>query len=407
MFQLNLDSEQKALVELAREFAEQEMRPVEIALDRIADPEEVFSSEAYRDVLRKAWEIGFHKMRLPKEVGGLGVDPITGSLVVEELCRGGVGIANAIVISATAAGAAAVRGPGLLFDQFVKPFCEDTRAEHIGALAVVEPDHGSDLFESDNPEIGLETRAVQDGDDYIISGAKAGFVSNGGIANSFLLNATLQPELGMRGSAFFVVPRDLPGISCGRALDKLGLRCLNQAEVYFDEVRVSSEYLLAPPMPELQPDTMATFLCGGNAFVGTTAVGIMRAAYEEAVVYAKERIQGAKPIFEHQHIALKLLDAYATIQAARSVLLHSIATNENRFPGDLPLAIGARRYACNESIRVTSDMIQVLGGYGISKEYPLEKHLRDAKLTQIEDGTVEALGLLAAKRLDETSARPC
>jgi alkylation response protein AidB-like acyl-CoA dehydrogenase len=345
-------------------------------------------------------------MALPADVGGLGLDRVTTTLVMEELCRGGVGIGNTIGIAGVVASAALVRGPGELRKRFVEPFCEDTRAEQIGALAVVEPAHGSDLFDSDKPELALDTRARSDGDHWVVKGAKAGFVSNGGIANAFLVNAALQPELGMRGSAIFLVPGDLPGISRGKPLDKLGLRCLNQAEVYLDDVRVPGEYLLSPPNPELQPLFMESFLCTGNTFVGITAVAIMRAAYEEALAYSKQRIQGGVPIFEHQHIALKLFDAYTTIQAARSLLLHAIATNSERFPGDLALAIAARCYACNQAVRVTSEMIQVLGGYGISKEYPVEKHLRDAKLTQIEDGTVDTLALLAARKLEVASATP-
>jgi alkylation response protein AidB-like acyl-CoA dehydrogenase len=399
MFALELSDEQKRLIGLAREFAEQEIRPAEIALDKVADPVEVFASEAYWDVLRRAWEIGFHKMGLPKDVGGLGVDRITSSLVLEELCRGGVGFANAISISGVVAGMAVLGGDSMR-KRFVEPFCEDTKNLNIGALAVVEPGHGSDLFDADVPEIALDTRARMKGDDYVVNGAKAGFVSNGGLANAFVLSVALQPELGMRGTGTFLIPADLPGISRGRPLDKLGLRCLNQAEVYLDDVVVPAEFLAAPPNPEFHPVFMDNFLCGGNTFVGMTAVGIMRAAYEEALAYAQERIQGGKPIFEHQHIALKLFDAYTTIQAARSFLLHSIATNETRFPGDVRLAIAARCYACNQAVRVTSDMIQVLGGYGISREYPLEKHMRDAKLTQIEDGTVDTLGLLAAQKLE-------
>lgn len=404
---LALNDEQKRLIGLAREFAQQEIRPVEIALDRLGEPKEVFSSEPYWSVLRRAWELGFHKTGMPEAAGGLGLDPITSALILEELCAGGVGIANTIGISGVVAMNALFRGTPELRRRFVEPFCEDTRAEHIGALAVVEPRHGSDLFEPPERRIPLDTMARKDGGDYVVNGAKAGFVSNGGIANAFVLSVSLRSEPGAAGGGMFLLPGDLPGISRGKPLDKLGLRCLNQAEVYLDDVRVPEVYFTGSIDPKLQPLFMESFLCRGNTFVGITALGIMRAAYEEAVAYARERVQGGVPIIEHQHIALKLFDAYTTVQSARALLLHAVEANAGAFPGDVRLAIAARCHACNQAVRVASDMIQVLGGYGISREYPVEKHLRDAKLTQIEDGTVDTLSLLAARKLDPACASVC
>jgi alkylation response protein AidB-like acyl-CoA dehydrogenase len=238
---------------------------------------------------------------------------------------------------------------------------------------------------------------VRDGDDYIVNGHKSAFVSNGWMADALLVMVNADSSQGMEGTVTFAIPGNLPGISRGKPLNKLGLRGLNQAEVFFDNVRVAPEFLVMPPGPgyKLMLERIVT---GGNTAVGTLAVGVARAAYEEALAYAKQRVQGGRRICEFDSVKLKLFDAYRQIEAARALLWRSswlLATGKPH----LPTAMAARTVASDMAIRVTADMIQVFGGYGISKESPVEKFYRDAKLLQIMDGTNEMVSLKAADQL--------
>ena len=195
----------------------------------------------------------------------------------------------------------------------------------------------------------------------------------------------------------FAIPGNLPGITRGKPLNKLGLRGLNQAEVFFDNVRIPPEFVLLPPGPAYRM-MLERIVTGGNTAVGTLAVGVARAAYEEALAYAKQRVQGGRRICEHESIKLKLFDAFRQIESARALLWKSswlIATGRPH----LPTAMAARTVASDMAMRVTADMVQVFGGYGISKEHPVEKFYRDAKLLQIMDGTNEMVSIKAADQL--------
>jgi alkylation response protein AidB-like acyl-CoA dehydrogenase len=222
-------------------------------------------------------------------------------------------------------------------------------------------------------------------------------VSNGWLADSFLLMVNVDGEQGMEGTATFAMPGNLTGISRGKPLDKLGLRALNQSEVFFDNVHVAPEFLMLPGGPAYKAlvESIVTF---GNTAVGTLAVGVARAAYEEALAHAKQRVQGGKIIFEHQIVKLKLFDAYRHIEAARALLWKSAWLISIGQP-HLPTAMAARTLASDMAMQVTADMVQIFGGYGISKEHPVEKFYRDAKLLQIMDGTNEVVSLRAAEEL--------
>ncbi len=399
----NLTEDQEKIVAMAKEFADQEIRPVETMLDKISDPDEVFEHPEFWRVMKLAYELGFHKIPFPEEMGGLGLDTLTNMLVFEELIRGGAGLGTSLLVANASAYMLMMGGMSVkpeLIDMYIRPFCEDTKAEHIYAIAGVEPNHGSDIaLGLDDPSIKLDTTAIEDGDHYIITGSKAAFVSNGGLANLYVANACFLPEHGMRGSGSVLIPADLPGVSKGKALDKLGYRVLNQAEVYFDEVRVPKDNLIMEPVPDMVRFQLESFLCHGNTAVAYSALGIMRAAYEEALAYAKERIQGGKPIIEHPNIALKLFDAKATIEASKALLLHAVWTNDTQFPSDITLAMSGRWFVCGQAVRVCSEMIQVMGAYGISKEYAVEKFYRDAKITPIEDGVLDSVALFASPKL--------
>lgn len=394
------DETQQLMINTAREFGEEVVGPAEIELDRIADPGDVFTSDLFRDVIRKAYGLGFNKMALREEFGGLGLDPLTTGMVWEELSRFGVGIAATLIPSSIVPQLVAFLAPDNkeLVDRYVVPFCEDTEAEHISAWASSEPDVGSDGKNYYDLSVHHRTSARGEAGSYVIDGTKSDFVSNGGIASVYLVFACVDPSQGIKGSGAFVVPGDSQGLVRGKAMDKVGLRTLNQAAVYFEGVEIPEGYMIFPP-GDNYPMLHNAIVTVGNLGVGYLAVGLMRAAYEEALKYSKQRVQWGKPIFEHQLIAGKLLDAFIAIESARAFLQKGSWLSKTSFPGDLKTSLAAKIYATNRAVRITSEMAQVLGGYGISKDHPLEKYMRDAKLLQIMDGTNETLATKAAALL--------
>ncbi len=399
MIDLSPSEEQLAIQNLARSFAREVIRPAETELDRMHDPVDVFRSDIFRQTIRMAYELGFHRMGIKEEFGGLGLDPLTTALVWEELAVGGAGIAATLLAAPVVPLFLSIIASSNteLIDKYVTPYCEDTRADNISAWGSSEPNIGSDGSNYYDPSVCHGTRARREGDDWIINGAKSNFVSNGGIANIYLLFACVEPSLGIRGSGVFLVP-EREGVSRGKPLDKLGLRALNQADVFFDDVRLPGEYLIFPcgddyPMMHNAIKTV------GNIGVGYLAVGIMRAAYEEALAYSRERVQFGKPIFEHQAVAFKLFETFQAIEAARGFLWKASWMLANTYLGDLKFSAGARVFATNLAMKHTVEMIQVLGGYGISKEFALEKYMRDAKLLQIMDATNEIMTIKGAALL--------
>jgi len=395
---------QRQIVATAREFAEEVMNPAETELDRIANPDEVFKSAIFWEVMNGAFQLGFHKMALPEHYGGLGLDPITIGMVWEELACFAPGFTASLVAGSVAYQLIAFLAPNNkeLVEKYVIPFCTKDRAELISAWGSSEPEVGADGSNYYDPCVRHHTCAVKKGDRFIINGAKSSFVSNGGIANLYVLFACVEPSLGIRGSGTFIVPGDAPGVSRGKALNKIGLRTLNQAPVYFDDVEIPEHYQIFPP-GEQYPMLHNAIVTVGNLGVGYIAVGIMRSAYEYALEYSQKRVQWGKPIFYHQLVANKLFEIYQAIESARAMLWKASWLSKIKFPGDLKLSLACKVYATNQAVKHTAEMVQVLGGYGISKEYPLEKLARDAKLLRIMDGTNEILTLKASAYLEKYS----
>jgi len=400
MIDFELTETQRHIVETAREFGQEVLKPAEIELDKIADPEEVFKSDLFWKVMAQAFELGFPKMAIPEEHGGLGLDAQTIGLVWEELSRWGAGFVAGLIPSSVAPQLILFLAPDNkeLIDKYVVPFCEDNTAKMISAWGSSEPEVGSDGKNYYDPNVKHHTKAVKIDGGYSITGTKSDFVSNGGIASFYIAFANLDPSLGIRGSGTFVVPGDAPGLSRGKALDKIGLRTLNQTSLFFDNVEIPENYMIFPP-GEMYPMLHNSIVTVGNLGVGYVAVGLMRAAYEEALEHSKQRVQWGKPIFEHQLIAQKLFKCFQAIESARAFLWKGSWLCKTNFPGDLKTSIAAKVYATDAAVKHTAEMVQILGGYGISKEYPVEKYSRDAKLLKIMDGTNETLITKAAALL--------
>lgn len=400
MIDFELNETQRQMVETARKFGEEILRPAEIELDRITDPVAAFKSDAYWSAMAQAFELGFPKMSISEHCGGLGLDPNTTGMVWEELGYWGAGLAASLMSCSVAQQLILFLAPmnQELIDRYVVPLCNDTTAHTMSAWGSSEPDLGSDGKNYFDTSVRHRTTAVKKDGRYIINGTKSDFISNGGVASVFVVFACVDSAQGLRGSGTFIVPGDAPGVSRGLPIDKLGLRNLNQTSLFFDDVEIPEEYMIFPP-GEGYPMLHHSIITVGSLGVGYLAVGLMRAAYEEALAYAKERVQWGKPIFQHQLIARKLYEAHQAIETARALLWKASWLCKAKFPGDLKTSLTARIYATNQAAKHTSEMVQVLGGYGISKEYTLEKHYRDAKLLQIMDGTNETLMIEAAALL--------
>ncbi|MFQ5353000.1 MAG: acyl-CoA dehydrogenase family protein, partial [Candidatus Binatia bacterium] len=238
--------------------------------------------------------------------------------------------------------------------------------------------------------------ARKDGDGFVISGQKAAWVSNGSIADVAALFCTLEPEHGFGGGGIAVVPLDLPGVSRGAPLDKLGQRSLNQGEIFFDEVRIPSENLVIGP--DGYEFAIESVLALANASMGAIFVGVARAALEHAIAYAKERVQGGRPIFQHQSVKARLFSMFTRFEAARA-LARRVALFNITNPPLVQYSIASKVFCTSVAFEVASGAVQIFGGNGLSREYPVEKLLRDARASMIEDGCNDVLSLVGASKL--------
>jgi alkylation response protein AidB-like acyl-CoA dehydrogenase len=403
---LSLSDEDQAIRDLSRQFASEVIRPAGIELDRMADPADVIGERSVLwDVFKKARELDFHRVSLPKAVGGMSEDngPLAGAIMTEELSHGDVGVTASLFVSNFTFGFAAlsedpeIRG-------WARDYCQDTEARVLGCWAITEPDHGSDWWfgaeaTSADRKCAPSLRAVRKGDEYVLNGQKSAWVSNGTIATHALLNVSLDPVRGMQGTGVAVLPLDLPGISRGKPLDKMGMRALNQGEIIFEDVKIPRRYMVVED-PETARMVIETTLNHGNMGVGMAFTGLAQAALDEAVAYAKERIQGGVPIFEHKNVKLKLFRMYTLVEASRAYLRRIAAYNAATPPmGSTPHARSIKVFSTETALHVAGEAVQIFGGLGLSKESLIEKLFRDARAGTIADGDNEALALVGARYL--------
>jgi len=403
----NLTKEHQALWTETKKFLSEVWRPAAIELDSLHDPQEVIAEGSVLwDVFKKTYELGYHATNFPKEFGGMELDPLSGSLVTELM-----GWAAADLAISIGAGSIPIiyymMSPEPEMQEVARKYCSDKEGKIIGCWAITEPEHGSDwlLFdgeEAGNPACGPQVTAVLDGDDYIINGQKSAWVSNGTIATHAALWMSLDPSQGVKAGAIAAIPLDLPGISRGKPLNKLGQRALNQGEIFFDNVRIPRTMVIAE-----DPDTFkllsSSQLAGANAGMGGIFTGTALAALEEALEYAKQRMQGGRTIINHQNIKLKLFDMFTSVEAARA-LSRKVPVYNSKLMGQMQppavhYAMASKVLATETAFRVASQAIQIFGGNGLSKEYHIEKIFRDARAALIEDGTNEVLSIDGADRL--------
>ncbi len=402
-----LTPEQVAVREQTNRFAREVLRPASIELDKLADPRDVIrEGSVFWDVFRQAYEQGQHIAGFPEAEGGVALSPLERHIVAEETGWGSADFAIGLGVApfpfTFAATFARLTGNQTLMAEIVEPFLKDKEAKYIGCWAITEPQHGSDaLFIGaegfTNPQMAYEVTARRDGDDWIINGQKSAWVSNGTIATHALLFLAIDRSRGQAGSGVAVVPLNLPGVSKGPPLNKLGQRALNQGEIFFDDVRIPRHYMLVEP--DLYPMTIDNILAGANAGMGTIFTGVARAAFEEALSYCKQRVQGGKPIAEHQAVQLKLFDMFIKVQAARSISRAAMEYNSTAQPPATHFSIASKVFCTQACFEVASDAIQLHGGYGLCKDMLVEKLFRDARASMIEDGVNDVLSLAGARRL--------
>ncbi len=399
---MELTDEQIALKEAAHKFAGEVLRPASLELDKIADPDEVIKSTIFWDTMKKGFELGYHTIFLPDTYGGLGLEPLESHIVLEEMGWGSPDFAIGIGVSSFPAFFSSMIPEERLEKEIILPFCENKDATFIGCWGITEPDHGTDTLcpgtpEFYNPKIKCQVTATLDGDEWVLNGQKAAWVSNGTIATHSLLYVTIDPSMGMSGGGICVVPLDLPGVSKGKALNKLGQRALNQGEIFFDNVRVPREYMLVDQ--ESYESMLDLTVSTANAGMGAIFTGTARAAYEEALRYSKERVQGGKLLFEHEAIKHKLFNMFMKVEAARALSRAAMIYNYNNTPPATQYSIASKVFCTNTAFEVANDAVQIFGGYGVSKEYAIEKIFRDTRAALIEDGGNDSLMITGAHML--------
>jgi len=395
-----LTKEEVLFKQAVREFAQKEIRPAAIELDNIEDPQEVSKKGSlFWKCLKKMRQLDYHSIFIPEELGGSGLSPIEAHIFFEELSWGSAGLAMINAVDSFPALLAVLSGKEDVIKDVVPRYVEDKNAKICGCWAVTEPDLGFDAVLTAeefliSPDIHLHVQAELKGSEYILNGQKSSWVGNGPAANYAALFLTIDPGKGMGGGAVAIVPLDLPGISKGTALNKLGQRDYPQCEIFFDNVRIPKHYMVV--MPEEYGATVELISNLTNAIMAASFTGVARAAFEEALTHAKGRVQGGKIICNHQVIQQKLFEMFMKVETARAVSRAAMTYNFMPRPPRLEYSIAAKVYCTQASVDVADEAIQICGGYGLSREYPVEKLYRDARASLIEDGTNEVLALQAA-----------
>jgi len=361
-----------------RDFAEREIGPVADEMER--------RGEFPTEIIRRAAQLGLLGVPYPEAIGGTGLDSLSYAITIEELSRvsGSVGI---IVSAHTSLGCAPLFTAGTAEQQerYLRPLASGAK---LGAYGLTEPGAGSDSR-------GTRTRAHRDGESWVLTGSKR-FITNAGVADTYIVTAVTDRNADSGRISAFIVEAGTPGFSIGRMEEKMGLHASNTGELLFDDCRIPAENLLGE---EGEGDRLfLKTLDGGRIGIGAMALGLAQAAYEAATTYARQREQFGRPIASFQGVAFKIADMATQIDAARLMVYRAAWMKDSGEPYTTEAAM-AKLFASEVARQVTNDAIQVHGGYGYVAEYRVERYLRDAKLTEIGEGTSEIQRLVIARNL--------
>jgi butyryl-CoA dehydrogenase len=376
--EFDLKEHQQMIKETARDFAEKELRPVAAKIDEEAS----FPAEN----VKKLGELGFMGMMVPEEFGGSGLDCISYVIAVEEISRvcASTGVIMSVNNSLTCQPILDYGSP-----EQKKKFLPDLASgKKLGAFSLTEPEAGSDAA-------NLQTTAVLDGSNYVINGTKI-FVTSGGKADVIVLFASTDKAAKAKGLSAFLIEKGMPGFKIGKKENKMGIRGSDTSELVFEDCKVPKENLLGQPGAGLKIGLKT--LDGGRIGIAAQAVGIAQACMEAAVKYSKERKQFGKPICEFQAIQWKLADMAVKVEAARFLTLKAAYTKDKGL-GFSKEAAMAKLFASESAVDIAIEAVQVHGGYGYMKEYDVERYFRDAKITEIYEGTSEVQRLVIAASL--------
>ncbi len=358
------DAETQDLLKLVRDFVDKEIIPYAGEYER--------NNEFAWPILKKAEQMGLNLLCLPEEYGGAGLTNVQTFAIAEEVARGDIGIGTTLIANCLASYPVLIAGN----DAQKKHWFDVMKKTGYAAFCLTEPNAGSDAG-------GVQTTAVEDGDDYIINGTKC-FISNGPIAGIYTVLASTKKSAGIMGLTAFIVERDLPGVSIGKEEDKMGMRLSCTSEVIFDNVRVPKDHMLGKKNRGFK--YIMETLDHSRAGVGSFGVGIAQRVVEEATRYAKQRRQFGQPVSNFQSVQNLIADMEIKTQAARQMYLHAATLMDAGLPFSAESAI-AKTFGTDTGMECAVNGVQVMGGYGYMKEYPMEKLMRDAKILQIYEGT--------------------
>ena len=369
--------EQQALAQTARDFTRKEVVP------KAAHHDE--TGEFPREIFKKAFDTGLMNIEIPEAYGGLGGTCVDNCLVQEEIAYGCTGINTSLSANSLGATPLLVAGTEAQKQEYLTRL---TRELTFCAYACSEPDAGSDVA-------GMRTRVTRHGDDYVLNGQKR-WITNGGVASFYTTFATFDPAMKHKGIACFVIDANTPGVSVGRKEDKMGQRASNTTDVIFEDVKVPKSALVGPEDGGFKV-AMKTF-DRSRPWIAAGAAGLIRRAMEESRNYALERKTFGVPIAQHQAVQFMLAEMAISYEATRLLMLKA-AWQVDR--GDLSAITSAyaKAYGADAAMRAATDAVQVFGGYGYTKEYPVEKLMRDAKLLQIYEGTSQIQRIVIARNL--------
>ena len=378
MIDFELTGEQQDMRELAHRFAEKAIRPVAAEYDE--------REEVPWDVICKAAQAGFLSYYIPEAYGGGGItDMITHCLVDEELFWGCAGIGTLLGGTSLCATPILLAGNESQKEKYLSRFC-DPNQPRLGAFALTEPSAGSD-------PVSLITQAYREGNEYVLNGYKT-FITNAGIADVYVVFATLDVSKGSRGITAFIVEKDWEGLVPGKKEKKMGIRASHTATIAFEGLRVPVENRLGEEGEGFKI-AMKTFEYT-RTHIAIAAVGLARAAYEYALNYAQERVQFGKPIINHQGVSFMLADMATQIDAARLLCWRAAYLADLGVPCTKEASM-AKLFAGDTAMRATTDAVQILGGYGYMRDYPVEKWMRDAKIMQIYEGTAQIQRMIISR----------
>lgn len=375
---LRFTEEQEMMRKMVRDFAQTEIAPFVERMDE--------HDEFPREILNKMAELGLMGITIPEEYGGAGMDYTSYIIAINEISR--VSATVGVILSVhTSVGT----NPILYFgteEQKKKYIPKLAAGEYLGAFALTEPNAGSDAA-------SLKTRAVRDGDSYILNGSKI-FITNGGEADTYIVFAITDPEKGSKGISAFIVEKDTQGFFVGKNEHKMGLHGSKTVQLTFEDCRVPAENILGAEGEGFK--VAMSNLEYGRIGIAAQSLGIAEAALAAAVGYAKDRKQFGKPIALQQGIGFKLADMATAVEASKLLVYRAANLKANGIPCGQEASM-AKLFASRTAMEVAIEAIQVFGGYGYTKEYPVERYFRDAKICEIYEGTSEIQRIVINRKL--------